>query len=431
MSQPSESRQSSETGQSSKSTPNRLREGAQKVAQKLRTAGFQSYFAGGSVRDRLLGLRPKDYDIVTDAEPSEVLQLFPKAHWVGQAFGVVRVRMGRGLAYEVATMRVDGSYADGRRPDSVVYSKDPKEDVRRRDFTINALLEDPETEAVHDWVGGLPDLKEKQIRAVGDPFVRFKEDRLRMLRAIRFAARFGFEIESHTFEAIQAYAGDLMTVSPERIWHELEGLWMAQNLALGARLWVQSGLLGAILKALSPADAAFFVAAMDRLVVPKGPDLPDKAPLFLAYALLFLHQPEACEASLWALRPPKAELRAILALIQAYHALSTEDGPKSPTGLGHAAGREAPLLLALIEAAEGPESALAQAFCGQIADFAAHPLPPRPMLGGQDLMEAGLKPGPVFQALLSEVDARVLTRSLKTREAALLWLQARIKDLRL
>src|SRR5262249_5445077 len=161
--------------------PEALIEGAREVAKTLRERGFEAYFAGGCVRDLLLGRPPKDVDLVTDALPGEVSAIFKRTVQVGAAFGVVRVLAGPQHEYEIATYRTETEYSDGRRPDRVAYSKSKEEDVHRRDFTINALLMDPVSGEVLDFVGGREDLGKKLIRAVGDPERRFHEDRLRML----------------------------------------------------------------------------------------------------------------------------------------------------------------------------------------------------------------------------------------------------------
>lgn len=201
---------------------------ARRIALMLREHGHQAYFAGGCVRDLLLGVEPKDFDVATSAVPDEVLKLFPKALTVGAHFGVVLVREGD-ISTEVATFRHDGVYSDGRRPDAVCFSTDPCEDVQRRDFTINGMLLDPvaleetgdATKAVLDYVGGRADLAAKTLRAIGDPAVRFAEDKLRMLRGVRFASRMGFEIEPRTLAAIRADAANIHQVSCERIRDEL------------------------------------------------------------------------------------------------------------------------------------------------------------------------------------------------------------------
>ncbi len=201
---------------------------AEAICGTLRAAGHQAYFVGGCVRDILLGRQPADYDVATDATPDRVQQLFPNSLAVGAKFGVIVVTENSGesagLQVEVATFRSDVGYSDGRHPDHVVYAKSPQEDVKRRDFTVNALLFDPETEEVLDFVGGRDDLRSGIIRAIGHPSERFNEDKLRMVRAVRFAARFRYAIEGRTFSAIQKLAPQIHQVSPERLRDELTKL---------------------------------------------------------------------------------------------------------------------------------------------------------------------------------------------------------------
>ena len=202
---------------------------ARRIVLALREAGFQAYFAGGCVRDLLFGEEPKDYDVATSATPDIVVKLFPKALTVGAHFGVVLVCDDGGVATEVATFRHDGAYSDGRRPDTVRFSTDPREDVLRRDFTINGMLLDPVifdgtgdvAAATLDYIGGRDDLAARVLRAIGDPILRFTEDKLRMLRGVRFAARLDLKIEPHTMAAIRAAASEIGQVSSERIRDEL------------------------------------------------------------------------------------------------------------------------------------------------------------------------------------------------------------------
>lgn len=213
--------------------PNSKFAAAAEIVTSLRAAGHPAYFAGGCVRDLLVNREPKDYDVATSAMPNVVVSLFPKTFTVGAHFGVVLVVNGmendEEISTEVATFRNDGSYSDGRHPDAVRFSTDPREDVVRRDFTINGMLLDPEilqqsgdvASAVLDYVGGRDDLAAGIVRAIGDPKLRFQEDKLRMLRAVRFAARFGYEIEPQTFSAIRALATEISRVSRERIRDEL------------------------------------------------------------------------------------------------------------------------------------------------------------------------------------------------------------------
>ena len=205
---------------------------------------------GGCVRDLLLGRSPIDYDVTTDATPDRVIQLFPGSLGVGAQFGVVLVP-GEEAQVEVATFRCDLAYSDGRHPDQIVYAKTPKDDVSRRDFTINGLLMRHDTEEVLDYVGGQADLRNGLIRAIGDPARRFTEDKLRMLRAIRFAARFAFRIEEKTFAAIQYLAPEIHVVSAERIRDELTKLLTEGAARLGFELLDQSGLLQQLLPELT------------------------------------------------------------------------------------------------------------------------------------------------------------------------------------
>src|SRR6266566_837197 len=196
------------------------RELANSICDTLRAQGYQALLVGGCVRDLLLGREPADYDVATDATPDQVMKLFPESVAVGAQFGVILIPRD-GLKVEVATFRSDVGYSDGRHPDSVVYSKTPQEDVQRRDFTINGLLMRHDTGEVLDYVGGQADLEARVIRAIGEPARRFTEDKLRMMRAARFAARFGFEIEAATFRAIRRHVAEIHQVSPERLREEL------------------------------------------------------------------------------------------------------------------------------------------------------------------------------------------------------------------
>ena len=215
---------------------------ALEIARKLRDHGYQAYFVGGCVRDRLLGFVPSDIDIGTDARPDRILALFPDAQIVGAHFGVVLVSRN-GAHVEVATFRSEGEYADGRRPDHVRFETDPKLDARRRDFTINGLMQDPFSGEVLDYVEGCRDLERKIVRAIGDPNQRFREDHLRMLRAVRFAARLNFSIDPATMAAIQRHAALISKISPERIRDELVRILTEGGARYGLELLDQSGLL--------------------------------------------------------------------------------------------------------------------------------------------------------------------------------------------
>src|SRR6266478_9441721 len=221
---------------------------ARKVAARLREQGHIAYFAGGCVRDMVRGLIPKDYDIATDAQPEAVQTLFPRTFAVGAHFGVIIV-IENGFQFEVATFRSDHAYIDGRHPTAVHFSS-PEEDAQRRDFTINGMFYDPVAEKVIDLVGGRADIDAKLVRAIGDPTRRFTEDRLRMLRAVRFAATLGYEIEKATWEAVVANASSIIQISAERIRAELVRIFLSPERVRGWDLLDSSGLMRAILPEL-------------------------------------------------------------------------------------------------------------------------------------------------------------------------------------
>ncbi len=222
-----------------------LRATAADLARRLQAAGHTAYFAGGCVRDELLGQDPHDYDIATDATPPEVLTLFPRAQYVGAHFGVVVVHEG-GAMFEIATFRTDGSYRDGRRPESVTFAT-PREDAQRRDFTVNGMFLDPADGRVIDYVGGRADLESRVLRAIGDPVQRFQEDRLRLLRAVRFAASLHYQMDPATWTALRSEASSITGISIERVRDELVRILLHRNRLQGFDLLDASGLLHMIL----------------------------------------------------------------------------------------------------------------------------------------------------------------------------------------
>lgn len=391
-----------------------LREGADRVAEILREAGFQAYFAGGCVRDQLLGTPPKDYDIATDATPEQVAATFRRTVLVGAAFGVVKVLLGR-REYEVATFRTEGEYTDGRRPDEVAYATDPEEDVRRRDFTVNALLMDPREDRIVDFVGGQADLQAEVIRAVGDPFERFAEDRLRMLRAVRFAARLGFAIEPATQAAIEREAEHLRAVSVERIKAEIEGILKSARPGLGARLLAETGLLAPALPYV--ADAAALEARWSRLpAATEGLDVEDR--VIVGWALTFDGvEARAAEKTMRGLTFSKAQLRGAQALLSARAVLESMADEASADVVRLFAGDDAARNAAYQRALLG-DGAMVEAAVRVQEDLRARPLPARPLLGGADLQAMGVKPGRHFKELLAAVDDAVLERRVVTKADA-------------
>src|SRR5208283_4363298 len=241
-----------------------LKDFATSIVHTLRQRGFQAYLVGGCVRDLLLGREPKDYDVATDATPDQVMRIFPETYAVGAQFGVVLVPApdsesggsGEGDAsksrtVEVATFRSDLGYSDGRRPDEVRFSRDPREDVARRDFTINGMLLDPVSGGVLDFVGGREDLEAGIVRVIGDAERRFGEDKLRMLRAVRFAARFEYVIETGTQAAIQRFAREIDVVSRERVRDELTKMLIEGHARRALLLLDETGLLPEVLPEIS------------------------------------------------------------------------------------------------------------------------------------------------------------------------------------
>jgi poly(A) polymerase len=243
----------------------RPRELANSICDTLQRYGFQALLVGGCVRDLILGREPADYDVTTNATPDQVLSLFPEGIAVGAQFGVILVPRDA-VKVEVATFRSDIGYSDGRHPDRVVFSASPEEDVQRRDFTINGLLMRHDTGEILDFVGGQADLNAKLIRAIGEPGRRFAEDKLRMLRAVRFAARFGYAIDPPTFAAIERHASDVMLVSAERIRDELTKLLTEGAARRGFELLDDTGLLERVL----PEVAAFHGVEQPPQFHPEG-----------------------------------------------------------------------------------------------------------------------------------------------------------------
>ena len=259
---------------------------AKAIVSTLRQAGYQAYLVGGCVRDLLLGCHPKDFDVSTDAPPQRLLELFPKSGQVGAHFGVVLVRDG-GHHVEVATFRSEHDYADGRRPSNVHFEADPRQDVLRRDFTINGLMMDIESRAVLDYVGGRADLEARLIRAIGDPELRFREDHLRLLRAVRLATRFGFEIEAATLAAIRRNHALIRKVSAERIREELTRILTEGSARRGFELLDTTGLLDDLLPE---------IAAMKGVEQP--PEFHPEGDVFIHTLLLLDNLPQLCTPTL-------------------------------------------------------------------------------------------------------------------------------------
>ena len=424
------------------------------VLRALREAGHEAFLVGGCVRDLLLERPPKDWDIATSALPEQIEALFPKTLSIGKAFGIIAVVPGEGDPVEVATYRRDAPYADGRRPDSVSFTN-AREDALRRDFTVNALLLDPETGGIRDYVGGRADLEARIIRAIGDPAVRFAEDHLRLLRAVRFAATLGFAIEPATWAAIRERAADIRRISAERVRDELFRLLTESNRAGEAlQMLRDSGLLKEIL----PEVEAMAGVEQPPEFHPEGDvfthtrlmldALPPAPPLRLALAVL-LHDvgkpPTAQFATLpdgtqrWRFEnhaPLGAEMaRAILERLRAPAALTDDvcaivgnhmrlaDAPKMrPAKLRRLIGAPTfadDLELHRLDCLSSHALLDVYDFLRERqAAFAAEPVLPEPLVKGRDLIARGLTPGPGFKAILQALYDRQLEG--ETDKAALL-----------
>lgn len=404
------------------------REFASDVVRRLRQAGYDAYWAGGCVRDELLGLTPADYDVATNATPDQVTALFKRTVEVGASFGVVEVigprqRDGSMFKVQVATFRNDGQYSDGRRPDSVTFST-AAEDAQRRDFTINGMFFDPLEQRVLDYVGGQADLHAKVLRAIGDPYARFREDKLRLLRAVRMAARFGFPIEAQTLAAIQAMAPEIVQVSAERIAEELRKM-----LVHPARGWAlhelrERGLLAAIIPELRAVEAplwATIVRVLETLAEPRWPDSqPVSFPLALA-ALLHTMPLKTVSAVCLRLKLANVEKGRTEWLVKyrdtLQHAPQMLRSQLYPLlvqpGIGELLALQRTLALV------AGESCAAVDWCeATLRQTPLDVLNPPPLLTGDDLLALGLKQGPQFKVILDTLRAAQLDGTITTVEEA-------------
>ncbi len=420
---------------------------ADAIIERLRRDGHAAFLVGGCVRDLLLGKTPKDFDVATSARPEELLRLFPGADQVGAHFGVVLVHEG-GAHVEVATFRSDLGYEDGRHPVAVEFETDPRQDALRRDFTINALLMDPASGEILDFVGGRADLEARVIRAIGDPEARFREDHLRLLRAVRFAARLGFEIEAETFAAMRRLAASIQSVAAERVRDEIARILTEGGARRGFELLDASGLLAVILPE---------IAAMKGVAQP--PEFHPEGDVW-THTLIMLE----------GLREPSLTLALGVLLhdvgkpgtfriaerirfdghvekgIEVAHALLTR--LRFPNDV--IAGAEALIAnhMKFMETPRMRESTLKRFM--RLPDFEEHmalhrldclsshghldnyefvrqkqreippeALKPAPLVTGKDLIAAGFRPGPAFGVVLSEIEDAQLEGRISTADEAL------------
>ena len=424
---------------------------ATRLVRTLRQAGHEALFAGGCVRDMLLGKEAHDIDIATSARPEEVQKLFPRTVAVGAHFGVVVV-LQDGMEFQIATFRSDGAYRDGRHPESVTFT-DAEGDAKRRDFTVNGLFFDPVERRVLDYVDGESDLRAGILRCIGDPSARFSEDKLRLLRCVRFTASLGFRIEERTFEALLAKAAEITDVSSERIRDELVKIFTHPNRVRGFDLLDQSGLMDVLLPEVShlkgceqPPDfhPEGDVFVHTRLMLSL---LPDQVSVPLVFSVLFhdIGKPptfrrdetgrirfnghEGVSATMSTeifhrLRFSNAETEATVTCVKNH--MSFKDVKNM---------RVATLKRFLARPTIEDEMELHRVDClgshgllynfeflrEKQEEFSNAPLIPEPLITGRDLIASGRKPGPKFKQILDAVQALQLEGSLLTREDALAW----------
>jgi poly(A) polymerase len=426
---------------------------AREIAARLRESGHIAYFAGGCVRDMVRGLIPKDYDIATDARPEAVQKLFPHTFAVGAHFGVIIV-LENNFQFEVAAFRSDDAYIDGRHPSAVHFSS-PEEDAQRRDFTINGMFYDPVAEKVIDFVGGRADIDAKLVRAIGDPAQRFAEDRLRMLRAVRFATVLDYQIDQQTWEALVADAPSINQISAERIRDELVRIFLSPNRVRGWDLLDSSRLMRAILPELEAMKGVLQpeqfhpegdVFVHTRLMLQL---LPEEVSVPLVFAVLFhdVAKPvtamvdttgrirfndhdrigaQMTEAIMRRLRFSGAEIEATVEMVRQH--MVFKDAPNM---------RVAKLKRFMARPTFDDELELHRVDCESSHrmldnyefllrkrdEFANEPIIPPPLVRGDDLIALGLKPGPKFGEILEAVETRQLEGTLRTTEEALEWVK--------
>jgi poly(A) polymerase len=425
------------------------RDNAIAIVKRLRAEGYEGFWAGGCVRDMLLRKTPQDYDITTNAKPEEIAKIFPKTIPVGAQFGVMLVLLD-GQPFEVASFRHDGPYLDGRRPTHVRYGS-LEEDILRRDFTINGMVYDPLEDRVIDRVGGQRDLESKSVRAIGNPHARFAEDRLRMIRAVRFAASLGFAVESDTFAAIRDLAPTICQISWERIGEEVTRILTEGGAKTGFELLDQTGLL----KVLLPEIEAMKGVEQSAEYHPEGDvfthtllalgqlDSPTET---LAYGCL-LHDvgkpvcfqrdgerltfyghtekgAAMAEAVLKRLKRSRWTWERVAYLVR-NHLRHMQAPNMRLSTLKRFLGEEGIdelLELTRIDALSANGDLQYYQFCKQkLAELNREEIHPEPLLRGRDLIAMGFSPGPSFHEILKQIEEAQLGGELSSREEAVAW----------
>ena len=407
--------------------PTSQRDFATQVVRQLRDAGHQALWAGGCVRDELLGRTPNDFDVATSARPEQVRELFGHRRTlaIGAAFGVISILGGKGREpIEVATFRSDGAYIDGRHPTEVTFTT-AEEDAERRDFTINGLFYDPLDEKLIDYVGGERDLQAGILRAIGNPAARFAEDKLRMLRAVRFATTFGFAIDEATLVAIRAMAAEVEVVSAERIGAELRKMLQHPNRSQGVLLLHETGLMRPLLPSLADvpkrAEPAW-LALLDQLQAIESGSLP------VAFAALL----SGC-GDLQAVRDQGRRFRFtnkeiertgwLVEKLSVIADAASVPWPQLQRVLVHEGAGE---LLTLAKATWGADHPSVQA-CRERLAWPAEKLNPELLVTGDDLVARGLRPGKYFGELLDSVRDAQLEAKISNQQQAFAWVDQWLK----
>ena len=409
------------------------------VLTRLRDAGHVAYFAGGCVRDLLLGRSPKDWDVATDAPPEAVRRIFPHTQAVGAAFGVILVRQRRSLV-EVATFRSDGAYVDGRHPQAVAFTT-AEDDARRRDFTINGLFLDPISDEVIDYVGGQADLAAGVVRAIGQAEQRFGEDHLRLLRAVRFAARLNFTIEPATAAAIASHAPRLARISPERVAAELRVMLPPPSRPIAWRLLTDLGLAHVVFRFVDvPLDASRQERNIDSFFPLLSPEAPIDFALALAAAAVqwwlwawpvtvdarrCFDKPTArklAAALRQSLKLSNGECEAVESMLAGLAPLLADEPPGVATLKRFLARSTAAFSRSLMSAMAGGghlDSSRVAALSVELARLESTDYAPAPLITGDDLTAAGVRPGPAFKRMLDAAYDAQLQGQATTRDEAM------------
>jgi poly(A) polymerase len=381
------------------------------IIGELRRRGHEAYLVGGCVRDMVMKIEPADYDIATSAKPEEIVKIFPRTESIGAQFGVILV-IHRGHPFEVATFRSDEAYVDGRRPTGVVFTN-ARQDVLRRDFTINGLLFDPMTGEVIDYVGGQGDIQAKLVRAIGDARARFDEDKLRILRAIRFGARLGYEIEPVTWQAVCEMAPKIHQVSSERIREELTRILTEDQAARGIRLLEESGLRSEILPEVD------WTSHIERSLAFVKQGVQED----FAMAVLLHHTAlPAVDRIVERLKFSRAEMHHIHALVENLPQFSkvrqmSVSALKRFFRLNRFEDHVDLARIHLMAAAEDLSNL--NYVLQKRAEWGERDIFPEPVITGEDLISEGFLPGPLFKEILTHVEDEQLEGRLVDRRGAL------------